>query len=396
MGTKRPLDDRITGWTLHLTAYLLCGAVWLRALVRFAGTPALLPVIIMLLFYLALLISEERIAARLRWYPPLYFSVQTVLVLLLIRTPDHQDFFWLLYMALCLQAMRRFPPRVAYAWAGLFVAVGVVSLVLWLGPIQGLALMGVFSGMAFFVSSYALAIVRAQAARAATQSLLAEVQQANRQLADYSAQVGRLAVARERSRMAREVHDSVTQTIFSMTLTTQSALLLLERDPARAVPQVERAQELANLALSEMRSLMVSLPSQRIAEPGLVALLRRHAADRGLRTGLSVTVEVDGSGNLSSAEEEALFRIAQEALNNVAKHAGTSQAAVRLHLEAPAWIEISDRGRGFDVSRATSGGQVGLASMRERAEEIGWSLTIDSALGSGTRVRLTAPQAQEG
>lgn len=388
------LEDRVTGWTLRLTAYLLFGAVALRALVRFSGSPALPAVGALLLAYLVLLATEEQVTARRPHYPPLYFLLQTGLIVALLAIAGHEDFFWVLFMALSLQAMLRFPPRVAYGWIGLFVVVGVASLVLWHGVAQGLTLMGAYAALALFLASYALATVRAEAAHAANRGLQAELVQASRRLDDYAAQMRQLAVGRERRRMARELHDSITQTIFSMTLTTQSALLLLDRDRAQAARQVDRLQELTEMALAEMRRLAKG-PPQGAAEVGLAAALRRHLDERLVQDGLIVDLEVEGSGGLSPAEERGLFGVIQEALNNVAKHAGTSRAIVRLHLDPPSSVEVSDGGRGFEVAPATTGGRLGLASMRERAEEIGWRLSIESEPGSGTRVRAVKPRHPE-
>jgi signal transduction histidine kinase len=88
------------------------------------------------------------------------------------------------------------------------------------------------------------------------------------------------------------------------------------------------------------------------------------------------------------AEEQSLFRIVQEALNNVAKHAQAGKARVQLHLTEPIWIEIEDKGRGFDLRQVETSGRVGLFSMRERAEEIGWDLHIKTSPGRGTCVRV--------
>jgi len=99
-------------------------------------------------------------------------------------------------------------------------------------------------------------------------------------------------------------------------------------------------------------------------------------------------MEVEGEQALSTAEGQGLFRIAQEALNNVIKHAHASHVNLRLHLAEPYWIEIKDDGRGFNVQQAHGGGRLGLASMRERADEIGWETQIQSSPGVGTNIRV--------
>ena len=101
---------------------------------------------------------------------------------------------------------------------------------------------------------------------------------------------------------------------------------------------------------------------------------------------LTVSFEVQGSQPLTPAEEQSLFRIAQEALNNVVKHAGVSQAVLRLRLDEPFSMEIEDQGVGFDRQQIQDHGRLGMASMRERAAEIGWGLQVDSSPADGTRI----------
>jgi len=140
-----------------------------------------------------------------------------------------------------------------------------------------------------------------------------------------------------------------------------------------------------------MRVLISELRPEKVAEGGLVAALRRHLADRHLPESLAVSLEVEGDQPLTSAEEQGLFRIVQEALNNIVKHAQASEAHIRLHLIEPLWLEIEDQGQGFDSERARDSGHVGLASMGERAAEIGWNLHIITAPGAGTRIRVEKP-----
>jgi two-component system sensor histidine kinase DegS len=151
--------------------------------------------------------------------------------------------------------------------------------------------------------------------------------------------------------------------------------------------------------MGEIQVLVSQLQPRSIAEEGLPAALKRLAVERQGRDGLEVSVELVGANGGSSPDtanslpeqvEVGLYRITQEALNNVARHAGTTQATIRLDLSArPAFLCIEDFGCGFDPQAAQSQrGHLGLTGMAERARELGWTLTIDSASGRGTRIRV--------
>jgi len=223
--------------------------------------------------------------------------------------------------------------------------------------------------------------------RADNLTLAQDLQEANQKLQSYAAQVEQLVVARERNRLARDLHDSVTQTVFSMTLTTQSASLLLERDPSKVEAQLDRLSQLARNVLSEMQLLIAELKPET-NQKGLTAAVASYLKSGHFSENLSVALNVEGNQPLEPAEEEGLFRIVQEALNNIMKHAQASSAQVRLHLTDPLWIEVEDQGSGFDLQKGQNSGRVGLFSMRERAEEIGWNLQIKTSPGAGTCVRI--------
>jgi len=125
-----------------------------------------------------------------------------------------------------------------------------------------------------------------------------------------------------------------------------------------------------------------------VTEEGLVCAVRRHLAARYLQDGLFVRLEGDEAGSLSPAEAENLFRIIQEALTNVVKHTQCGAAEVQIRLGPAAWVEVRDNGQGFLVPLAPATGHMGLATMRERAAEIGWRLEVTSAPGAGTCVRI--------
>ena len=246
-----------------------------------------------------------------------------------------------------------------------------------------------------FFAAYVFAARRAVEARARSEALAADLREANRRLVESVGQAERLGAARERQELARDLHDSVTQTLFSMTLTAQAALLLLRRDPNEVRAQLDQIDELTHAALDEMAALGAGAETGAAVTGGLPGALRLHCAERARRDGLAVTVEVDGDEALPEEDERVLLRIAQEGINNVAKHAGVGEAVVRLRLRRPLRLEVQDEGRGFDPLAAPGAG-LGLDGMRERAVERGWSFSVTSRPGAGTLVVVEEAGAPEG
>jgi signal transduction histidine kinase len=218
------------------------------------------------------------------------------------------------------------------------------------------------------------------------------------ELADAKRHEGERAVE-ERHRIARDLHDSVSQTLFSTTLQTRAAEKAAEQDGATLSGPLRRAltaiADLTRSAQTEMRALIFELGSDPV-EGGLVSALTKQASTLADRDGLSIEVQAATGGlALSSRAETQLFGIAREALANVVKHAGASRAWVRVEvLPGRVLVEIRDDGRGFDPAVGHPG-HFGLESMRSRAAEIGGSLTISSTLGRGTVVRVEAPADTE-
>jgi len=382
-------DTQIALWVFFLTVALLFASVTVRALLDTLDTPLLRPTLALLLAWLLLLLGGAALARRHpRWFV-VCLSTQALLVVGLMLLTGGGDYFAALLMILAMQIVRQFGARLGARWIALFALLLLWPLTRTYGLWQGLAYTLIYSAGSALFASYALAIQAAQAAHAANRDLLTRLEDANRQLQRYAAQQERAAVTRQRAALARDLHDSVTQTIFSMTLTAQSALLLLERQPERVSSQLDRLHDLAQSALAAMRTLVSELRPPPLAA-GLAAALRQHAAQRQLTDNLTVELEVMGEpgAHLSPAEEQGLLRIAQEALNNVVKHAGVAQACIRLHLVEPLWMEITDRGQGFAAEQTGPGRGLGLVGMRERAAEIGWRLTVDSAPGGGARIRV--------
>jgi signal transduction histidine kinase len=408
--------------------YLIYAGVVLRGLVRLANEPGFsLAAILLALFGLLLVLAETRFVQRgaLRpfqsgrsgfvlsrgaelfqaevWVPLAYLLLQTGLVVGLLLVPPILDFFGLLFIPLGLQAVFFFGRRFGFLCIGLFLlAMAGPMLIDEKGWVFGLTMAVMNTGYCLLFSGYAHQVQRAEALREHNRHILGELQVAHRRLQGYAVQAEGLAAERERGRLARELHDSVTQTVFSMNLTVQSVRLLLGREPDRAVGQLERLEELAASAMGEIQALVSQLRPQSTAEEGLPNALRRLAAERQARDGLEVSVEVNGEAGagtgtipdirqtLPEPVAEGVYHIAQEALTNVAKHAGTGQATIRLTLAVGASsLEVADEGHGFDPDVALrQHGHLGLAGMAERAGEMGWRLSIASRPGCGTCIRV--------
>ena len=209
---------------------------------------------------------------------------------------------------------------------------------------------------------------------------------------DLQRQAGEIAASQERAHLARELHDSVTQALFSMGLVTSSVEILLKRDPGAAVARLEVLRDLQRDALAEMRALIFELRPASLETDGLVAALRTHAAAVRGRSGLPVVVDVPDLERLPIEVEAALFRIAQEALHNVVKHAGARSVRLSLAVDGRlARLAVEDDGAGFDPLRV-AGGHLGLAGMRARAEKLGGRLDVRSEHGRGTRITVEIPR----
>jgi signal transduction histidine kinase len=201
-----------------------------------------------------------------------------------------------------------------------------------------------------------------------------------------------LSVMQERSRLARDLHDAVTQKLFSIRAHARAAAVLAAREPVdvnRVRAEIEEVGELGAEAHAELRAVIDGLAPPDLVTAGLAESLRRYATLAGRAHGVPVVFTAACLPPLNEKAEAALYRVAQEALHNALRHAGASSIAVTLS-RTPRLVvlEVSDDGHGF-VADAPSGG-LGLASMRERAAAAGGALTIRST-AKGTRVRMTVP-----
>jgi GAF domain-containing protein len=199
------------------------------------------------------------------------------------------------------------------------------------------------------------------------------------------------AALEERQRLARELHDSVSQALFGIALGAGAARRRLDLDPGRVAESLDYVLSLADAALTEMRALIFELRPETLEKDGLVAALTRHAAATQARHEIVVETALCDEPDVPLATKEALYRIAQEAMHNAVKHARATRIDLVLRSSADAVsLEVRDNGAGFDPSQDFAG-HLGLHSMRERMAGVGGTTSIVSAPGEGTHVQAIAP-----
>ncbi|MFK0169786.1 GAF domain-containing sensor histidine kinase [Streptomyces sp. NPDC090306] len=202
-----------------------------------------------------------------------------------------------------------------------------------------------------------------------------------------------LTIAEERSRLAHELHDAVSQKLFSLRLTAQAAAALVDRDPARAKGELQQVAALAAEAVDELRAAVVELRPTALDEDGLVATLRNQVQVLDRAHTARVTFTARGVRALPAAQEEALLRVGQEALHNALRHADARLVEVTLSRSGRgALLRITDDGDGFDPGAVRAAGRhLGLVSMRDRASGAGGNLSVRSEPGRGTTVEMEVP-----
>jgi len=210
-----------------------------------------------------------------------------------------------------------------------------------------------------------------------------------------------LSILSERNRLALELHDVVSQKLFSLNLSADAAATLLSRDPAAAGAQLERVRELARESLAELRSLIMGLRPADLRQDGLEGALRKEI--EMLRRVHGIELELDancagsptGEGDQDGHRELQVLRIADEALHNAVRHAAPSRVVVRLDATGDMLkLEVTDDGIGFDpADPELRSRHLGLTSMEERARELGGTLELRSRPGSGTTITLEVPRA---
>jgi signal transduction histidine kinase/ligand-binding sensor domain-containing protein len=207
-------------------------------------------------------------------------------------------------------------------------------------------------------------------------------------------QTKELAIVEERNRLARDLHDSAKQKAFAALAQLGVVRRLIQRDPNSAQKHVEEVENLVYEVIQELSFLIQEMYPLALEEKGLVTILREYVYEWEHRNNIHVLLQVDHQRRLPLQVEQALYRIVQESLANIARHSYASEVAIRLNYnQDTVELAVDDNGRGFDTEQKPGG--VGLRSMQERAALIGGQMAIESTPGNGTHIQVLTPAEVE-
>jgi signal transduction histidine kinase len=377
-------------WTFLLISIGLWLAVSSRWVLEFVETEHRLtfPLSIMLLVYGILMVVEFLLPQENRLRTNIYLAVQTALVFIATLFHYELDYFALLYVPLTGQATLSFPRANARLWAGILIVMTVIGELIQFGSPGAFSFTFLYVAAIIFVTLFSEQTLQSERARKRSDALLAELQEAHQQLQEFTDQAQELAVAQERNRLARELHDSVAQTLYGLTLRSEAALRNLKQGDTESVAAyLQEFQESTQQSLRETRLLIFDLRPDILKDEGLRAALISRLDFVEKRSGLSVEMDIDEVQDIPRNVEVAFYLIAQEALNNVLKHAQASKVQVILKSTSQSLqMIIQDNGIGFQGEPLPQRGGLGFQSMQERAVEIGAKLEIDPVADKGVRV----------
>ncbi len=379
---------------LMAAAYITVGAIYLITLILGWGSLPM-PSLILLTgltaaFTLGQRFIPESDAPLL--HRLLYLAIQGALVFALVLVGRGETFLPILYFIVVAQAYLLLPFREASITTLFFtLALGLDYLIIG-GPREVLGILLPYSGGFVFFAAVSLMAARQREERERAERLLAELEKAHRQLREYARRVEELAVAEERNRLAREIHDSLGHHLTVASVQLEAARGLLAVDPAQARAQIEKAQRSVKEALREVRRSVRALRPGKLEREPLAQSLRAMIEEFEATTALPVEFKVEGEEQrLSPAAELTLYRAAQEALTNVQKHAHASRVEMALCF-APHEVTLTVADNGVGAKEAGEG--FGLRGLRERAELLGGSLTAENRAEGGFELRISLPRRE--
>jgi signal transduction histidine kinase len=306
--------------------------------------------------------------------------------------PPMTPWFVVLFFVISPTVMMVFPRQTGYAWIGVFSALTVVMFLFYSqGDLLGNLLQaGLYVAGYFFFAAFATQTARANDAQRESERLLAELQAAHLRLQEYALQAERLAVAEERNRMAREMHDTVGHRLTAAAVQLQAVERLAESDPQRAVIMAANAREQVRAALADLRATVATLRAAPEEDMALGSALSKLAGDFSAATSMSTQLTLPADmPELPSSYRHTFYRATQEALTNAQKHGHASMVSITLDEEGDAWVlRVIDNGCG---PQDAAGQGFGLLGLRERAQLLGGSVELKGQEGGGSELTVSLP-----
>jgi len=380
---------------VYIISVLMLGATALRGLLQAfeTGDPNRWLIAGLMLVYGVFLFSEAAIIRRFPVYLYAYFVIQTIITVILIllplyppEFPQSNDFFALLFIPLCVQAIIYFRTPRGYYWVIALTASSITALFLQYGASEGIQFAVTYILGYTMLCFLAIFYINSEDAKN-------ELNLANQKLQEYAKNAEALAVAEERNRLARDLHDSVTQALYSLTLFAEAAHEeLAGGDVELARGHIKDLRETSRQALQEMRLMIFELRPPELETKGFLPALQERLDTVEARTGIQAIVNTNIEGRLPSKIEFGLYSIAREALNNILKHSQATQVDISLSkMDGSILFEIQDNGVGLDALQAGANSGLGIKGMKERADQIGARLTLQNIPERGTLLKIEVP-----
>lgn len=346
----------------------------------------------LMLIHALLHLAGANIASHRQWLVP-YFVAQGALIFTIVFMAPGGGFIYGLYWAMAGEAaMILADLRAASLTIVCYMALSAVNFGLALGWAQLPSLIAYIAPMTFFILVYALMFQRQAKARQQTLSLLADLEAAHRQLAEYAVQVESLTISHERERMARELHDTLAQGLAGLILQLEAVDTHLSRN------QVERAQTITEQAMSRARATLAD--ARRAIDDlrdtnsviDVEAAVRAEAERFTSATGIACELDLEITTHIPESVAEHVLKIVSEGLTNIARHARAENVTLQIDAHNGSLdMKIQDDGSGFAMGEQVKSGHYGLVGMRERARLVGGTLDVLSHPGEGTTLKLWFP-----
>jgi signal transduction histidine kinase len=387
------LWERIKTWLYQMAGVFAMLAIGIPGviIVFVNESPTSWTVLVLTVIFISLSISYSYLRHRkARRLANPYLIVQTGITVWLLFLHPNLTFYVIWFYVLAIEAIMALSRREGHIWLGIFVVLTIALLTGRLPLLEAMVTLPVFLGGFFFFVTFANATYRANEARRESQRLLKELQAAHTQLQNYAAQAEQLAVAEERNRLSREMHDTIGHRLTVSAVQLEGAQKLIERDPRRADEMIGTVRGQVREALGELRGTVATLREPLESALPLHTSLERLAAEFETATGLTVHLLIpEDLPGISAAQRLALYRTAQEALTNIQKHAQAQQVWLQLaNQDNFITLRVSDNGVG--LPEQTESG-FGLKGMRERAAQLGGKLVMEPRQGGGAQISIWLP-----